>query len=354
MKKILSLLLAVTMIMLTGSIIACNQTKPNEDDTVTTKPTENGDKEAGAQESADTTAPAETDTDSEPVDEKISLDGKKVIFIGNSHTYYGKTVISKTTTTQASRVNDKGMFYHLCRQKGMEVSVTNWTFASHNLPDTFSDGSCPKCKTDVNHKNELTDRYFDYVILQEGSAAATPESFVAIFKEVYDFFKEANPNVKFILTLSTRAVDGNYTWIPAVEELKNSHGLIVADLGNMVWDIVKGKTEVPGATLAYDKNSFIVCRTASDGYHPNLLTGYLTSLFVYCAITGESAVGQPYALATDTKLNSAFSTISFTSKYYTYQKPTTNFALILKSEADMNGLQQLVDKYLEKANGKNN
>lgn len=289
-----------------------------------------------------------------PTDNKVTLDGKRVIFIGNSHTHYGKTVINKSSMSLSDRENDRGMFYHLCRLNGMDVSVTNWTFGAHNLSDTFSSGKCPKCNSDVNHKDELANGYYDYVVIQEGSAAGTPETFLAIFEEVYNFFKQSNPNVKFILTLSTRVVENSYQWLSAVDELKESHDLIVSDLGHMVWDIVNGKTEVPGAKLTYNKNSFIICQSASDGYHPNLLTGYLTSLFTYCAITGESAVGQPYSFAISAETNSAFDPISFISKYYTYENASTNFDLILNSEADMRGLQQLVNKYLREQNGSSN
>ena len=38
----------------------------------------------------------------------------------------------------------------------------------------------------------------------------------------------------------------------------------------------------------------------------NMLTGYITTLMVYCAVTGESAVGQDYSFCNDRALNSAF------------------------------------------------
>lgn len=354
MKKFVSILLALTTILITGSLVACNKSDPNTDATVTGETTASTTTANTTNQGSGDNEPDSTTTSGEPAEEKVTLDGKRVIFIGNSHTYYGKTVISKSATTQAARENDKGMFYHLCRLNDMNVSVTNWTFASHNLVDTFSDGLCPKCDSPTNHMNALTNRYYDYVIIQEGSAAAEPATFLAIFEKVYNFFKEANPNVKFVLTISTRSVEGNYKWLPAVDGLKESHGLIVSDLGNMVWDIVNGKKQVPGATLTYNKNSFIISKSKSDGYHPNLLTGYLTSLFTYCAIMGESAVDQPYSFAIDANVNSAFKHTAFISSYYKYQNATTNFVEIMQSDADMKGIQQLVDEYLEKRNGKPN
>ena len=181
-------------------------------------------------------------------------------------------------------------------------------------------------------------------MISEGSRDSTPTEFLANVDMVIEFFKAANPNVKFIFMLHARALDGSpYAWISAVKELE-SRGVTVAPVGSLVCDVMNGKTAVPGATLPYNKNSFIVARTSSDGYHPNLLTGYLTALFVYCAITGESAVGQPYSFAIDKSVNSKFDYASFITSYY--KVGSTNFHQILQSEADTKGLQQLVDQYL--------
>ena len=59
----------------------------------------------------------EETTEMEEIKEKVSLDGKRVIFIGNSYVYYGRTVINKSTSvmTQAERDNDMGFFYQLCK-----------------------------------------------------------------------------------------------------------------------------------------------------------------------------------------------------------------------------------------------
>ena len=49
----------------------------------------------------------------------------------------------------------------------------------------------------------------------------------------------------------------------------------------------------------------------------------------------------------NTNVNSHFSFESFISIYYTYNGATTNFDQILRSENDMRGIQQLIDRYLE-------
>ena len=101
---------------------------------------------------------------------------------------------------------------------------------------------------------------------------------------------------------------------------------------------------MPGATLPYLRSSFVVSK---DDHHENLLAGYLTTLFVYCAITGESAVGQPYDFCDNKEIDPLFDLEAFRDKNYPNDAPT-NFVEIFRSEADMNGLQQLVDQYLAK------
>ena len=77
------------------------------------------------------------------------LNGKKVIFIGCSYTYYGYVVhrggmyqdSQNKHLTQAERTNDQAFFYQLCKANGAEVAVTDWTFGGHDLTDLF-DGHC--------------------------------------------------------------------------------------------------------------------------------------------------------------------------------------------------------------------
>ena len=98
-----------------------------------------------------------------------ALQGKKIIFIGNSYTFWGQTVIVKGTGIlgQAERSNDQGYFYQLCKANGIDVSVTNWTFGGHDITDMF-DGTCNKgddnCLGEY-HEYYLQDRYFDYVCI---------------------------------------------------------------------------------------------------------------------------------------------------------------------------------------------
>jgi len=101
------------------------------------------------------------------------------------------------------------------------------------------------------------------------------------------------------------------------------------------------------AKESYNKNSFVICQSKDDGYHPNMLSGYITAPMAYYAVTGESAVGQPWAFCTDASRQSAFRTDPYVSKYHKYSGATTNFPQIFASPQDMKGLQTRMDQYLE-------
>ena len=272
------------------------------------------------------------------------LNGKKIIFVGNSFTYFGKTVLEKkqTVMTQAKRSEDHGYFYELCHQNGVEVEVTNWTFGGHTLEHTFG-GNCAADRgcDGVDHALYLTDRYFDYVVIQEGSGA--PDS-LAWVDRVMEFFKEANPQVKFVFLEHSNAHFKEFPRLTYLKELEKK-GLTVVDWGALVADVANGVTTVPGGTKEYNKNSFIISKSKSDGYHPNMLAGYITTLMTYCAITGARAEGQPYEFCTDGELRKSYDPETFTEKYYTYSP--SNFMEIFNSESDMRGLQKLVDRYLD-------
>ncbi|MBR2929658.1 MAG: hypothetical protein IKC32_00360 [Clostridia bacterium] len=290
------------------------------------------------------------------------LDGKRIIFIGNSYTYYGQTVLHKTQKflTQASRVGDKGYFYQLCRANGANVDVTNWTFGGHSLTHLFG-GDCAANRgcNHVDHKAYLTDRVYDYVVIQPGSAAASSAAFLSEMDRVMSFFREANPNVKFavlvqysaygkigsVLTLAKELLDG----LKTVAEM----GVTVVDWGGLVMDILDGKTSVPGTEFTYDRNSFVINKEPDDGYHPNLLSGYITTLMTYCALTGAPPELQPHDFCSDVSLKPEgaesfiYNFDKFVSKYYVYNGATTNFPEIFASEKEMAGIKELVGAHLE-------
>lgn len=283
---------------------------------------------------------------------KKALDGKKIIFFGNSYTYYGKCVQTKSQTVyqQERRMNDQGYFYQICKKNGIDVNVTNFTFGAHNLVDFYS-GSCAADRghDGLDHFSYIKDFNYDYVVIQGSSKT---KDIVSDCQAVMKPFREANPNTKFIflahhidyLNNDSALYKGSYVWRSDIKKLEDA-GLTVVDWGALVCDIMYGRTKVPGSTQEYNASSFIISQSETDGHHENMLVGYITALMTYCAITGESAQGQPWSFEDEVGFDSA-AMDKYRTQYYDYN-PETNFDTVLRSEADMKGIQQLIDQYLE-------
>ena len=265
---------------------------------------------------------------------KHMLDGKKIIFIGDSFIYYGQVVLNGS----ASRYNDKGYFYQLCKSMGAEVSVTNWTYSATNIHVIYDE-----------YTDNLSDLNYDYVVISGGrNSTSKAEDYFITLQNYMTLFRSGNPNVKFLYLVSSGAHNISTFETFPVELLNNlkefeEMGFTIVDWGKLVSDIIRGNVAVPNSEKEYNKNSFIVHKSSEDGYHPNQLAGYITALMTYCAITGESAVDMPYDFWNDTTLNAKFNTDTYISTYYT--KGTTNYTEIFGSPEDMRGLQTLIDQY---------
>lgn len=337
MKKLFSLLFALCLL---ASFVACGEE--------TAKPAS---PETTAAPTGTTAAPAPTAS----AEAKAALDGKKVIFIGNSYTYWGNAVINKPNSImeQKPRLNDQGIFYQICKFNGIDVSVTNWAFGAHNLTDIMSHECL--CENEPcqfkDHLSYLEDAAYDYVCIQLSKETEYAGDIISHITPTMDIFREANPNVKFLLLVPQGTYRFNFVWKNELQTAADA-GITVVNWGAMVDDIFNKRIEVPGATQQYFENSFVVSRAETDGHHQNMLAGYLTSLMTYCAITGDSAVGQPYAFVDDSTIHPNFDLEAYKAKQYTYDT-YTNFIDIFRSTADMNGLQQLTDQYLVKYNGGN-
>ena len=293
-------------------------------------------------------APAETSAETTISAAKAALDGKKIIFIGNSHTYVGNVVTQtyNSNPSQEKRSNNRGFFWILCQRQGINVEVTNWTFSSHGLSSIFMnpcgvEGAC----YGLNHEEYLTDRYFDYVVIQPGVGTKSEETVAESIQYVVDFFRKENPDVKFAL-LGNASVYGNnatnkpYPGITAHYKVLAEQGFIIADWGGLVNDLIHETVKPEGSTMPYFKKSFII----KDGFHPNMLSGYLASLMLYCAITGEKAEDVP----TDMFQESVMETLLDGHLETSYVHPSdTNFKTALTVESELLGLHKLVDRYLE-------
>lgn len=273
------------------------------------------------------------------------LDGKKVLFIGNSWTFHGHAVFRKSRTVLelSTRRNDTGYFYQLAKTNGAEPAITNWTWGGHALKDIFSNvcTAARECKG-LDHLSNFTDYDYDYVFMQEGTVQNAET-----VKEVAEKFKAVNPDTKFFVLMPSYHYFGEKDTTEYIKNLE-AQDITVVDWGKMVVDIANGKAEVPGAVEKYNKNSFIVALSETDGHHPNVLTGYVTALMAYCALTGESAVGQSYEFCGDTNISKEFDFEAYERDYYVYDNATTNFPEIFASPSDMKGLQMLADEYLAK------
>ena len=276
---------------------------------------------------------------------KEKLDGKKILIVGNSLCFYGHMVLRDGTTalTQEKRNNDKGYFYQLCKSQGAEVSVTDWAFGDHSLFETLGNSCTRDTCYGVDHLSYLTDRYYDYVVFTpyEKDYDVNMQEYL---QPMMDIFLEVNPNVQFILAVPHMAYTHNFAWAPKLPEIDRSE-LTVCNWGKMVTDIMDGTVQVPNATQQYNKNSFVVSTSEKDGFHQNVLAGYITALMIYCAITGDSAVGLPYDFCSDSTIDTRFNFEVYKKEKYTYET-FTNFIEIFESSADMAGLQQLVDRYI--------
>jgi len=291
-------------------------------------------------------APAETTA---PEEAKHPLDGKKIIIIGNSHTYVGKTVIDvvKTVREQKPRENNKGLFYYICQANGIEVSVTNWCFSGHGLRHLFNAPCSISYCNNERHEDYLVDRYFDYVVVTPGVGTEAEQNVASDLDYVVKLFRAANPNVKFVLlgnasVYGQNKTDQPYPGITGYYKTLEDQGFIIADWGGVVNDIITGKCTVPGSTETYNKNSFII----NDGYHPNTLSGFITSTMLYCAITGEPAVEQTRTLFTENKLWKMILEQTIGSQY-DYPDADTNHHKVLSNEAELKGIQEVIDRYLQ-------
>ena len=339
MKRIVSVFLLVAALLFT-SCQAPDSGAPQE------SPTESS-----------TIAPVETSTEAptEPTTESPAqklLDGKKVAFLGCSYTFrtYAVHKGMGIASGMENRVHDEETFYRLCKENGAEVDVLDWTFSNHALGDIIHSKTCRHCSR--NHVDDLTDRYYDYVVLMEIDECASGEDYLKVTEEAMQFFREANPNVEFIYVVHHATYFSTYgpEWREGIALIQNT-GVKMIDWGTLYLDIVYGQVEVPGAEHDFNKFSFIISKTASDGYHPNPLIGYLYSLMVYCAITGEKAEGQPYAFMTEGEQlekweNYKKNSYCFDNPKTEFDERDTNFIDVLSSAADIKGLQTLVDSYM--------
>ncbi len=272
----------------------------------------------------------------------VSLDKKTVAFIGNSFIYYGNCVINGG---QGS--TDTGYFYQLARENGESVTVYDYVYGGRNLEYIYNNALKPRAPSaflDV-----------DYVFLSEAG-----ENNSEITRDILNIMSLFPEKTQFFYLCHSYTYYNNHSNIinafPRMKEL----GVSIVNWGELVYCVSNGEDTVPGATESYNKETFIKnnsgttngsgvvgAGSSGDAHHPNPLSGYLTALMAYTAVTGRSAVGQPYAFCDDSSIHKYFDLDSFEAAHYNGSK-TTNFTRVFASPSDMRGLQRLVDDYNER------
>ncbi len=293
----------------------------------------------GTETGAETSPPEASVTGSEAASGRSVLDGKKVVFIGNSMIYYGGVV-----TKGGYRSSDTGWFYRICRANGDRTTVVDCTYGGHHLYD-FA-GRCRTSGCDVGVGGDLLKGLdlssFDYVFMSE--SGDNNANFTADVRKVMARFP--NPDTKFVYMCHTYSYDRGHTKVAGHLDELQKLGVIIADWGHVCYDLYSGKAKNPTATLKYVKNTF-VNNVSGDSHHPNPLAGYIAALTCYCAVTGRSAVGQSYDDREKVKYGGGSVSYSdYTAKYYT--SGNSNFTEVFASPADMAGIQGLIDEYVSR------
>lgn len=264
-----------------------------------------------------------------------NLDGVRALFVGNSFTYYGRCTVNRNNIVN----NDSGYFYQAARAMGDEVKVSSFTFNGSILrtdstnKTSLYDLMLEKFPNHYGKGGEMDEFYDqDVVILQQQNVdMANTKSVIRLFMKLFP------PETQFCVFIHHSNVQRDQrNVIGAAEALRDEGSVIYLPVGHLVYDVWTGKTAVPGATLTYNQDSFCVNQD-DDRHHPNYLTGYLTALTVYHALTGKSVQ------------DCSHSFVARTLEYYK-NGATSNYPAILSSEADMRGLKQLVEEYVDKYN----
>ena len=283
-----------------------------------------------------------------------AIDNKKAIFIGNSFIYWGGCVsyIKNDAEFEELRAagGDTGYFNEICKANGVSVDVYNYTYGGKDLTWTY--------ENILKNKDKEFFDSFDYVFISE--AGQNSSSFVATFEKIAGLF----PNAEEIVYLAhENTFRSNATHIiNALPEL-SAKGYKIVAWGALVSDVYNGNVSVPGATLQYNRNSFVKNSTGEmpenayvtslnnqgDTHHQNPLAGYITAQMCFSAITGSLCEGQAYEFCWDKTIAPQYDLENFLECQYNNGQ-TSNFIEIFKSPEDMKGLQILMDKYMTKYN----
>lgn len=267
-----------------------------------------------------------------------NLNNKKIMFVGNSLTFYGEVIINKN----GKPTDEEGIFAKVARSFGDEVRITNFTFGGAGFIDgrrsAIDDGLDEEGQYGVyqlmkayhpnhygNTENNPLDSFYDQdiVVLQQRGAGIAQSYEQA--KLVAALFP---PNTEFAVLFTTYDAGNPKTTCAALRSSKND-GWTLIPAGQLAYDLYKGN--LINGDYKYTRSDFVVTK---DNIHPNYLTGYLKALGCYCALTGRSAVGADRSF------------VKRTTELYN-SPDETRFCEILDSDEEMLSLQKLLDQYIK-------
>ena len=281
----------------------------------------------------------------EALEEKIpagesSLDGKKIMFAGNSLTYYGEIVMNNN----GSPTNKKGVFEKIAEFFGDKVTVTNFTYGSagftdgrdkastDGIPTSYKDYGLYQLMLELhpNHYNNKNgadmDSFYDQDIVVFQQRGASISSSYDQVMQLAALFPEDTQFAVIITHYDTK----NTSTSSALKKTL-ADGWKVIPAGDLVTDLWNGK--IVNTEFKYTKNDFVITK---DNVHPNYLTGYIKALMTYCTLTSRSAVGADCSF------------VNRSTSYYANANET-QFEEVLASATEMLRIQELIDSYIIKA-----
>ena len=273
---------------------------------------------------------------------------RKAIFVGNSFIYYGGCVYTGKTWRMdetesidyARRQDDRAYFYQICKQYGVDMSVTDATHGGRILAEFTEAGDgkdYPTAGIDLLGGYDLSS-YTDVFISEAGR---NNKNFIRDIEAVMSRF---SPDANFYYLIHNYTVSQRHNEIYSALPYLRSKGVKIIPWGQLVYDIWVGDAEIVDAECKYNKNSFIVKQSERDGFHENPLCGYICAQMCFTAMTGESAVGTDLSFCSE-----VINFDKYISDHYGFEGSTTNFPEILASR-DMEQIKKYCDEYIKQFN----
>lgn len=287
----------------------------------------------------------------------VSLNGKKIMVIGNSMVYYGGCV------QNGSQKNpDPGLLSQLIKAYSETATVYDCTYGGHALHDftskgcvssklhgdagTTSSGNCPGLGTELLPTSVIPS--VDYVFISE--AGDNNSLFYTDATAVFKRFKDANPNVKCFYINHIYSVYKTHTNVTSNLSRLHADGVTIINCGQLAYDIYTGRVKVPGGNMSYSDRYTFCNHTSSDTYHPNPLMGYIMSQMCYCALTGREPFFENYSSLIKGSYYGGGGSVSYSNYYNKYYTTAAAhpFMDVIDNKAEMRGIQELIPSYINK------